>query len=284
MLTKFPFVSQFAAIFSGSFSFEIGSLKAPRRLSLCFSLAITLATALVVHPISGAGQPANDDTLEKLSADLKPLLLEAIPEVLYEKEENWGHQTMVFNGLKWRGLKPEVQKSPRNDGRWRRIKIVPRDMPGSFVVKLSELKSIHAEKQTFKVQLALMTGVHFEQQNWESGIRLWSGSVRARLRLVADLQCESLMKWEQGKSLIPDLILRLRVEQANVAYDQLHFEHVNGVGGEAAEILGQTFHSALKQWRPSIERRLLERANIALVKAADTREIRIGLTGVKRSK
>ena len=113
------------------------------------------------------------------------------------------------------------------------------------------------------------------------GIRLWSAGVRARLRVKAHLECENIIRLEEKpKSFLPDIVFRLRVTKAKVGYDDLVVEHIAGIGGTAAKVLGETFHDAMNQWRPSIERKLLERASAAIVKAADTKEVRIGLSGL----
>ena len=54
-------------------------------------------------------------------------------------------------------------------------------------------------------------------------------------------------------------------------------EHTAGVGGDAAKILGELLIDAIKQAKPELERDLLNKANAAIVKAADTKEVRLSL-------
>jgi hypothetical protein len=239
----------------------------------CIVLA-ALAGGLSAKP---AHQPKN---LAELSKVLKPLLADALPPVLYEKEDDWGRTTMVTHAIRWRGLRPEVRKTPRNDGTWRKIKITARNPRDNLYIRLHGLKQVSDDTQTFKTDLAFLCGVEYDQQNWESGIRLWSGSVRARLRIKAHLECENVIRLEPGESFLPDIVFRLRVTKAWVVYDELVVEHIAGIGGTAAKVIGEAFHDVLNQWRPSVERNLLARANAAIVKAADTREVRIGLSGL----
>jgi hypothetical protein len=82
----------------------------------------------------------------------------------------------------------------------------------------------------------------------------------------------------------PDFVLRIRVTKAKVGYDKLVIEHINGIGGDGAKLIGGAVHDVLKQWRPGIERDLLAKANDAIVKAADTREIRLGFGGLLKAK
>jgi hypothetical protein len=119
--------------------------------------------------------------------------------------------------------------------------------------------------------------VYHEQQVWTAGVRLYSGSAQARLRAGLVLNCELTTRTENGTKLLPDLVCRLRVVQAKVYYDNLVVEHIAGVGGDAARLLGQAVQRNVGHLQPSLERRLLERAEAAILKAGDTKEVRIGL-------
>ena len=54
-------------------------------------------------------------------------------------------------------------------------------------------------------------------------------------------------------------------------------EHTAGVGGELAEVLGNAAHDTIKLIRPNLEKDLLAKANKAVIKAGDTKEIKLGL-------
>jgi hypothetical protein len=250
-------------------------------VGLLLGVFLTTRSDKVPSPPPSAGA---DETLDPLAAALKPLLIEALPEVLYEKSTNWGHQETAANGVRWKGLRPEVVKAPKNDGIWRRVRITTQELPRTLTLSATDFREVDAERQTFKVFLAFQAGVEYEQQNWDLGLRLWSGSVRARLQLKIALDCENILRVEEGKGLLPDITFRLRVTQAEVTYDNLVVEHLAGVGGSAARLTGEALRSSLKQWKPSLERDLLARANTAIVKAADTREVRIGLGGLVKKK
>ncbi len=243
------------------------------------SLAVLLLTAS-----SGQAPTPGDDTLETLTAGLKPLLVSALPPVLYEQSTNWGHQELAPDGLRFHGLRAEVRKTLKNDGKWKRVRITTQELPRSFAIRITDLQAVDGERSTFKVFLTFQVGVEYEHQTWDLGVRLWSGSVRGRLQLHVALDCESLLRVEDTKSLLPNLIFRLRVTRAEVSYDNLVVEHINGIGGSAARLTGEAVRSGLKQWKPSIERNLLARVETAIVRAADTREVRIGLGGLARKK
>jgi hypothetical protein len=246
---------------------------------------LAVATILLACPASVLAQPAqSDDTYKMLAQTLKPILIKAIPATLHEKSENWDHQVMVPVGLKWSGIRPQISKSLRNHGEWKRLKITAHDLPRTLDLKIFDFKEIDAEKQTFKVFLTMEMGVEYEQQNWESGVRLWSGSVRARAQMKLDMDCENTLKVELDKNGLPEFILRIRVTNAKLHYDKLVFEHINGIGGDGAKLIGEAAHRVMKQWRPSIERDLLAKANAAIVKAADSRDIRVSFGSLLKPK
>lgn len=245
---------------------------------------VGIGAIVALAPLVALGQPSTDTSAETLARTLKPYLIEAMPKVLYEKIDNWDHQVMVPVGVKWRGLKPMVTKSLRNHGEWKKLIVTSQDLPRTLDLKISDFKTIDADRQTFKVHLRFQMGVHYEQQNWESGARLWSGSVRARTQLKIEMDCENTLRVEIGKDLLPDFILRIRVTNAKVHYDNLVVEHINGIGGTGAKLIGQAAHDAMKQWRPSIERDLLARAGASIVKTADTREVRLGFGNLVKTK
>lgn len=243
----------------------------------------TLAILLTVTPALFA--QSAEASIEQLGDVIKPMLMNAIPANLYSNSDNWGHQANVPVGVKWVRLKAQVQKSPRNHGEWRRTFITAQDLKRTLDLKIYDAKSISAEKQTFKVLLTFQMGVEYEQQNWANGVRLWSGSVRARAQVKLVMDCEDTIRFDTSKNaIIPDVIVRAKATRADLTYDKLVVEHINGVGGDAAKIIGKAVHDVVKKARPSLERDLLAKANESIVRAADTKEIRLSFGNLLKTK
>jgi hypothetical protein len=78
------------------------------------------------------------------------------------------------------------------------------------------------------------------------------------------------------------VIFRLHAVRSDLTYSHLVVEHILGVGGDLAKLLGEAIQHGIHRWRPSLERNLLNKANAAIEKAADTKEIRIGLGSLLR--
>jgi hypothetical protein len=255
---------------------RLGAFGAPWLILLCALGGFPLARGQ--SPVSAA---IRETSLKELAAALRTMLLQAMPETLYEGSSNWGQTSTVPDQIKWRrkGLRvrAEVYRHPRNDGTWRKVKLSTRNPAQSLSLEIRDWKYPDADHMTFTTALALDSAVDFEQQIWKSGVRLYSGSLRARMRVYLTLACEVLLKLEKGKNLLPDLVFRLRVTKSEMKYDNLVVEHIAGIGGTGAKVLGEALQSHIKQWRPSLERDLIAKANAAVVRAADTREVRLGL-------
>ena len=63
---------------------------------------------------------------------------------------------------------------------------------------------------------------------------------------------------------------------ADVGYDDFEVTHIAGVGGDLAKFLGDAARKAIREFKPSLEERLLTKAEARILKAGDTKEIRLG--------
>ncbi len=223
--------------------------------------------------------PGNPDVL---AGALRGHLVHNLPSTLYEASPGWGHTTRAANGLVWTGkhvpVHPHVQYSDKNDGDWRKVRITADNLADTLLLDLRNVQRPGPGRVTFDVFVSLDARVAYEHQKWESGVRLYSGGAKAKLRVKALLSCEATTRLESGSQLLPDAVFRLRVTQAQVSYDNLVVEHIAGIGGEAAKLIGDGLKGGLHQWRPSLEKELLAKADAAIVKAADTKEVRVSLS------
>jgi len=227
-------------------------------------------------------------TTEELSATMKGLLNTALPSPLVQQEFNWGHQRKVTNGITWEkdGIfrKPRVQEKLKNDGIWRKLKVEAVEPEKTLSVKVFSVQKPEKGKITFLLMISMQTRITFDQQLWASGVRLYSGETRARCQPVLLLSCESTTRTEKNGSTLPDVIFRMRVTHAKLTYENLVVEHTAGIGGDGAKLLGETIIEFVKDIRPSLEKNMLGKANKAIVKAGDTKEVKLSLSKLLEGK
>lgn len=233
-------------------------------------------------PTAPAAPPPGINT-EALAASLRSMMLQFLPTPLYEDHSHWD-QKKEFEEIKFRGkgLKVRAEKVMvlKNHGAWNKVLVTTPMINQTLVFDVRNMQQIDPEHIRFTLFLAFNAHVDYDRQRWEKGVRFWSGSVRARMRVMLTLNCEVHSRMEKTDKLLPDMVFRVRVLSSDLKYDHLVVTHVPGIGGEVAQALGDGIHSSVKQLRPSMERRLLDKANAAIVKAADSKEVRISLTRI----
>ena len=240
---------------------------------------LILAGCWYCGTLTAAPLPAHDTN--ELASTLRKLMLANLPDPLVEADMGWNTQREVAIGMKWEKvgrvrLKPVVMRDVKNDGHWQKVHIHATDPEKSLTLTVTNVRSPEVGKTLFDAQIGLDSKIIYEQQMWLGGKRLYAGASQARCR--AELHCvvelTDKVEFKPG-SLLPAVSFRVRVVDAQLSYKNLVCEQTLGLSGEAAKLVGKTLLEVLKKVQPHTEKDLLAKANIAIVKAADTKEVRI---------
>jgi hypothetical protein len=239
------------------------------------------------HPPAGIADVSRSDNSGDLAGLLRNYLIQHLPQS-YEKTYGWGHTKSVATGIKWTGKgldsQAHVSHGERNDGVWRKVRMRALDPAHTLTLDIRNIRQAETGRTTFDLLLAFDARVEYERQHWKAGVRLSSTSARARLHVKVALACEVSYDVDWQQKLLPEMVFRLHVARASLSYDGFVMEHVPGIGGDAAKAIGDAMLEAVRQWHPSLERKLLARANAAIAKAADNKELRIGLSKLVKLK
>ena len=131
-----------------------------------------------VQALTGEG-----DEAARLAANLRALMLKAMPDPLFEDAKHWGKQKKGPRG------------KMRNNGRWYKVKMTGRNLPTTLLVDIRDIKKPKKGQTLFLVHTTFDANILLERQTWKLGVRLYSGSTRARL----------------GESIASALTVRLRI-------------------------------------------------------------------------
>lgn len=234
------------------------------------------AVLFCAAPAVAADAPDRADEAQALTVLFRDLLLKNLPDPIVETGHDWGRQKEFVVGMTWHRLRAEPRRADRNEGHWEKLRVQGVDPPQTLALGVKNLSSPEPGRTTFDAVVALDVRLTYEQQFWKAGTRVYSGETRARCRAVVRLACELTNRTElrPGK-ILPDVVVRVRVTDADLTYHDLVCEHTAGVGGDAARAIGEAVRAVLKKLKPDLERDLLARANTAIVKAADTKEVRV---------
>jgi hypothetical protein len=239
---------------------------------------LTLPWAMVA-----AGWPIPIPSSEsELAATLRSLALQHMPTPLYAQEKDWG-RTKLIPVPRIRNGQFKTVRVPKNDGHWRKIHVEALNPRDTLVVDVRDVVRPAAGVMNFTLHAAMDVRFNVTQEHWENGLKLYGTSVRARARIQATMKC-TVETQAELKDFIPEFALIVKVTEAKTSYDNLVVEHIAGIGGDGAKLLGGAAHDMIQQWKPSWERALLDKANAAILKAAGHKEYRVSLDRLWKSK
>ena len=207
---------------------------------------------------------------DALAGSLRGYLIHAAPDPLYESSPGWGRTVRGPLGVK-------------KQGDWRKVRVTAPNLADNLVVDLRNVQSAEPGRITFTVFLAFDARVDYRHEKWEAGVRLYDTSARARLRVKAALDCELTSRIEPSVLLLSDFVFRIRVTKSDLHFENIVMEHIAGMGGEGAKLVGDAVKHSLNQWHPSLERDLLAKANAAIVKSGDTKEVRLSVFNLMKN-
>jgi len=244
-------------------------------------LVLTLAASSPAQQPAAKPKPSQAET-DLLAKTLRDLLLKHIPDPIIETSPGWATQRECTVGYKFHKeglrLRTEVMKGMRNDGAWRKFVVTSPNAGKSLAVGITDAECPEPGKVTFTALFTTDCDFRFEQQLWQNGVRLYSGETRGRFKAGLILKCEATNRTEKKPGdLLPEVVFRVRATSAELHHDKITVEHTAGLGGDAARILGDAVLALVKAAKPNLERDLLAKANAAIVKAADTKEVRLSV-------
>jgi len=229
-----------------------------------------------------AESPQAVDT-QLLAQVLKGMLLKNLPKPLTETLNGWGNQNEVVIGVYWKKegplrYKPEPMKSKKNDGHWQKVRLDAIEPEKSLSLDITNLRASPIGTTLFDAKIGLETRMTYEQEMWTLAKRVYAGETRCRCRaeLKLTVELDNKLEFADG-SIVPNLKLRVRVTSADLTYRDFVCEHTLGMDGKPAEVMGKATLEFIKKVKPNLEKDMLAQANAGIVKAADTKEIRIEL-------
>src|SRR5262249_35469956 len=158
---------------------------------------------------------------------------------------------------------PGASGKLKNDGRWLKYAITGRDLGRTLQLRIVDLVKDSGPTR-FKVVIDFDANALLERQTWKMGVRLYSGSTRARFHVHLALACEMSARREKGKGWSPELVFHLKITGSEFRHDDVVVEHTAGVGGDAAKLFGDLMLEILKAVKPNLQRDLAAKVNAAI--------------------
>lgn len=197
-----------------------------------------------------------------LARHLRSFVLDFLPDPLFEDGKKWGMQKLGPSG------------KAKNHGRWLKYRITGRDLAQTLQIQVVDLGRATGSAR-FRILIDFAANAFLERQTWKLGLRLYSGSTRARFHVHLLLDCELTSRVESGKGWLPDIVFSIKITNSQFRHDKVVVEHTAGVGGDAARLLGDLLIETVKTVKPNLERDLAAKVNAAILKAGNNKEVRL---------
>jgi hypothetical protein len=216
-----------------------------------------------------------------LTRILTDLFRRHLPDPLAQTSDNWGQQEEVRGNRRrikdWH-IVSEPYEYKRNQGLWRRL-----------TLRVPDRQCVHVGVRDIQfprrgcLQGTILTVVEemklqLEQQHWCHGVRLYSCDIRAHCKVGLTLFAQvTSQQAHSPTALLPNYIFTVRVYQARLDYDRVVVDHIMGLDGQAAKIAGDTIREIVRRFKPDLEEQLRQRAEAAIVRVTDNRQLHLTL-------
>lgn len=214
------------------------------------------------------------------SALVESVVKEALPHD-YENRKHWGMTRKTFSGVNVRndGLKVRISKRTREirHGNWRRYHIELPNPERNFSFDIQRIANPEPGLYTFEVAVTSKVRIttHFEQ--WTLGIKGINLSTVSHATLRARLFCQLQLRHEKVPGrLLPDLVIEPKVRQARLALSDLDVHHIGKIGGDLAELMGDSSRWMVEDLLQGQEEKIVTKANKTIEKKRDKLRLSTG--------
>jgi hypothetical protein len=216
-----------------------------------------------------------------LTRILTDLLRRHLPDPLAQASENWGQQREVHGTRRrikdWR-IVSEPYQEMRNDGLWRRLTLrVPQKDRLRVGIQNIEFPRRGCLRGVV-LTVAERVDLQLEQQQWRNGLRLYACDTRAHCKVGLTLRAEVSSRQEHPiGAFLPTYILKVRILEARLDYDDVVVDHILGLDGRVAQVVGDGIREVIRRLKPDFEEQLRRKAEAAVVQVTDNRELYLTL-------
>jgi hypothetical protein len=187
--------------------------------------------------VASAVAAADPQTVEKMPADIQPLvmalILEAIPND-YDNRKKWGGTREIWDGLHIRldgaEIKTKRRKKTVNHGQWSRYHITLVEPQKNVRVSVTNVRRLESGEAAFDLQLEAKLDVLGQAQQWNRGVKVWSISSEATADVRVVLACTLATKLDIT-AIPPDVVFDPHVTEARLELADLKLKRISDADG-----------------------------------------------------
>lgn len=233
------------------------------RFGFAFLLLATTAAVLRAEPPKDpAGEAkAEDKTPAGVSSLLEWIAREFLPREI-DDDKHWGKEEKVWAGVKlrWEDGKLETHRKwdSVRQGTWYRYRAVLVDPDRRLHVQVGRLRELPKGRAGFDVTVKARMAATGRMAQWQRNVQIMSVGVEGEADVELRLKCSTAFQFDT-KQFPPDVLLDVRVDDADLRLIDLRLDKVGLLEDGPARLLGRSL-------RESIEDKLAKAADKLAVK------------------
>lgn len=228
-----------------------------------------------VDPASSVSQPETSPAPVEIPAGFSRLMTDLVREYLpheYEDTKHWGGQERIQTGLKVFFDKGHLTSRRTfrevNHGTWHRARFELIDPEHDFDVRVAAIRQSAEGQPEMDLVVTARVRCFARMSRWQWGVQLVSLSSESTARVELRMTCQLALKLDLSR-LPPDVLLRPKIESAQIRVTEFEVDKVSKVGGEVAEQLGRLAEGLLKRKLEEQGERLPAKLNAKIEKNPD---------------
>jgi hypothetical protein len=195
-------------------------------------------------------------------AVVSELMVALFPETL-EGDDNWGDQTSIVTGWRFRGGRLVPRESDVNHGFWQRYSFSLLEADETLQIWIDETSSPEPGVFDCRWRLKLRGRCRTQVANWMLGVKGFNTSTESDVTLVARVHCRLTLKPTfDVATLRPGFEVDLRIRDLDLRLRDIDTRRIGVIGGWVAREMGdgqrRFIEAILQSQEDRIRRRLQE--------------------------
>lgn len=213
------------------------------------SMAGVVAAILALGGSLASGEDPAEKTPEGVSSLLEWIAREHLPKEI-DDSKHWGKEEKVWAGVRvsWDsdGLHTKRKWDSVRQGTWYRYRAELVDPDRRLQIQVGKLRELPQGRAGFDVVAKARMAATGRMAQWQTNVQILSVGVEAEADIELRLKCSTGFQLD-AKKFPPDVLIDMRVDEAELRLVELRLEKFGVLENGAARLLGRSLRTTIEE-------------------------------------